>query len=427
MANAVSGTPLPGGSSSASDSKPSNGPPPPPKRRSEHPPAPPTAATLAAAQAAQAAASAERRAEYVPAPPRAPVELPKIPKLDVPDAVQTGGQRGSVPPPAVAVSGSSSPPVRSSSVPPPPPGPREARTTPPSAHASTEPGARSVGAFTRFGESIRTRLPVSVQERTEGVPAVGLIVGGGALAVLVLAAAGLTARTAYRAVADGPSESSTKVAEVAPATAATSGDEKTEPRSQAPATSEPKASAAGDEASVLLELGEHLLGQKKAADVPPLVARLIARDPTKKDDPRVGKLLLSAAASDDRKAAADSHALLTGPMGETGATLVYELSLKPGVRDGIRTRAQTWLASKDFERVASLPVFAAQKLRAAKTCEDKHALLDFAARAGGPHVLEYLKEVERKKACAPDDLEHCYPCMRNDNKLSDVITSLEKR
>jgi hypothetical protein len=35
--------------------------------------------------------------------------------------------------------------------------------------------------------------------------------------------------------------------------------------------------------------------------------------------------------------------------------------------------------------------------------------------------------VERKKACAPDDLEHCYPCMRNDNKLSEVVASLEKR
>jgi hypothetical protein len=422
MANAVSGTPLPGGTPPVGEHKPSHGPPPAPKRRSDQPPAPPTAATIAAAQAAHAAqAAAERRAEYVPAPPRAPVELPKIPKLEVMDTVQVSGQ-GSVPPPAVAAS---APPARTSSVPPPPPGPREARTSPPSGHAPTQRRARSLGAVTRIGEELRARLPLAVRERIEGVPAGGLLVGGGLLAVLVLAAAGLTARTAYRAATDGRSDAPSKAAEAAPA--ATSGEEKAESVENAPAAAPPNPVVAGDEATVLLDLGEQLLAQKRTAEVPPLVARLIARDPGKKDDARVGKILLSAAGSDDRKAAADAHALLTGPMGETGATLVYELSVASGVRDGIRTRAQTWLASKEFERVASLPIFAAQKLRAAKTCEDKHALLDFAERAGGKHALEYLKEVERKKACAPDDLEHCYPCMRNDNKLSEVVASLEKR
>ena len=114
-------------------------------------------------------------------------------------------------------------------------------------------------------------------------------------------------------------------------------------------------------------------------------------------------------------------------MGEPGAALVYELSVTSDVRSGIRARAQNWLGSKEFQQVASLPVFAAQKLRAAKTCEDKHALLDFAERAGGKHVLEYLKEVEKKKICAPDDLVHCYSCMRNDDKLSEVIASLERK
>jgi hypothetical protein len=417
MANAVSGTPLPGGTKPVGDTKGSVGPPPPPRRRSDTPPA-------QAAAAAPSSAPADRRAEYVPAPPRAPVEMPKIPKLEVPDAAHATTQRGSVPPPAVAVS---APPARTSSVPPPPPGSREARTTPPAAHASTEPGARSVGAFTRFGEGLRNRLPLGLQERIEAVPAAGLVVGSVALAVLVLAGAGLTVRTAYRAATSGPGPTATSASDTAAATPAPAAAEAKTEESAKPADSPQPKAASGDEATVLLDLGDQLLTQRKDADVPPLVARLIARDPAKKDDARVGKILLAAAASDDRKAAADSHTLLTGPMGETGATLVYELSLKSGLREGIRTRAQTWLGSKDFERVASLPVFAAQKLRAAMTCEDKHALLDFAARAGGTHVLEYLKEVERKKACAPDDLEHCYPCMRNDNKLSDVIASLEKR
>jgi hypothetical protein len=385
------------------------------------------------AKAADAAASAsnDRRAEYVPAAPRAAVEFPKIPKLDLPDAVQVTGQRGSVPPPAVAIS---APPARSSSVPPPAPGPRAAHTLPPSGHLPTQRATRSLGPFARFGESLRTRLPVALQERIEGVPAVGLIIGGGALAVLVLAAAGLTARTVYRATAGttpsnmanrSPDETSDPAVSGPSSPAVT--EAKVESSTTAMRSSEQKSVASKDEATVLLDLSDQLLSQRRDADVPALVARVIARDPSRRDDPRVGRILLATAASDDRRAAADTHALLTGPMGEAGATLVYELSVKRGVRDGMRTRAQTWLASKDFEKVASLPVFAAQKLRAAKTCEDKHALLDFAERAGGKHVLEYLKEVEKRKACAPDDLEHCYPCMRNDNKLSDVVASLERK
>lgn len=287
---------------------------------------------------------------------------------------------------------------------------------------------RTAGTLARAGESLRAKLPVAVRERIEGVPAVGLLVGGGALAVLVLAAAGLTVRTAYRAVTGSPDSAAEAAPLAATLSAPAAGAETTTSDEPAKVAESPAAKpAAADEATVLLDLGAQLLSQQKDAEVPSLVARLIAREPARKDDPRVGKLLLAAAASDDRKAAADAHALLTGPMGEAGAALVYELSLMSGVRDGVRTRAQTWLASKEFERVASLPVFAAQKLRSAKTCEDKHALLDFAGRAGGKHVLSYLKEVEKRKACAPDDLEHCYPCMRNDNKLSEVIASLEKQ
>jgi hypothetical protein len=305
---------------------------------------------------------------------------------------------------------------------------------PPAGHVSTQPSQRSAGVITRLGDSLRARLPVGLKERIEGVPSVGLIVGAGALAVLVVVAAGLTARTAYRAVSGSsvPGTAEKSLAESAdtsgPAAASPTGSEPTvEQTTNVSKSSEDGQSTPRDEATVLLDLANQLLSQRRDADAPPLVARVIAREPARTNDPRVGQILIATASSDDRRAVADSYALLTGPMGEAGAVLVYELSVKRGVRDGIRARAQTWLGSKEFEKIAPLPVFAAQKLRAAKTCEDKHALLDFAERAGGKHVLEYLKEVEKKKACAPDDLEHCYPCMRNDSKLSDVIASLERK
>src|SRR6185369_13869253 len=123
-----------------------------------------------------------------------------------------------------------------------------------------------------------------------------------------------------------------------------------------------------------------LLAQHRDAEVPALLQRLVARRPELATDERLQRSLLAAASSDDRRAAADAHALLTGAMGETGAALVYELAFKPDVREPVRQRAQAWLSSKDFERVAPLAVYAAAKLRLAKTCEDKHGLLDFAAQ-----------------------------------------------
>jgi hypothetical protein len=182
--------------------------------------------------------------------------------------------------------------------------------------------------------------------------------------------------------------------------------------------------AALDEATVLLDLAESMLAERRAADALPPLERLIARQPETKTNERLGRMLLATAASSDRVAAGKSHALLTGPMGETGAALVYELSLKSDLRDGVRQRAETWLKSKDFERVAPLPVYAAVRLRNASSCEDKRALLEFAGKAGGKYVLSYLKEIESKQACAADDLD-CYSCLRSDPRLSQTIAKLE--
>jgi len=363
--------------------------------------------------------STERRAEYVPAPPRATEEMPKVPQLEPLEAKKGSvppPARGSVPPPA---RGSVPPPARSSSIPPPPLA-RDAQTVPPAAAAT------SVSAgLDRIAATVRDSLPPAVRDRAERLPTVPLIAATASVAALLIAALGLGARAGYRALAAETDKASASERVAAPPSEPSPAEPA--PAATAPAAKAEQASAPADEATVLLDLGDALLTQQRAGDVPSLIARLIARQPEMKKDPRVAKLLLATAASDDRRAASESHALLIGPMDEVGAALLYELSTKPGVREGVRARADSWLGSKDFERVAPLAVYAAVKLQKAKTCEDKHALLDFAERAGGKYVLEYLRELDKKRACAPDDLVHCYPCMRNDSKLSDVIAKLEKR
>lgn len=222
--------------------------------------------------------------------------------------------------------------------------------------------------------------------------------------------------------------------EDAPAQAKARPSEPREETAAAAATSTAKAAketssspVAPDETAILLAQAERLLAEKRDTEVAPLLDRALARQPELKNDGRVAKVLRRTAASDDRLAASDSFAMLTGPMGEAGANILYELSLDEKVRKGVRQRADYWLQSKDFDRTAPLPLYAAVKLRSAKSCEAKQALLEFAADAGDQQVLTYLRELEKKTVCSPDDLVNCYPCLRSDARLENAIAKLSKR
>jgi len=276
------------------------------------------------------------------------------------------------------------------------------------------------------GEAVRGKLPLSVRDKLHAYPGAKVFAVSAGLGVVffgVFATAGALSYRALRApesanATNGPSApaETSSPGPVVPGAAAGLSD-----RVEAPTTQ------ATDEPKVLLDLAESLLAQHRDSEVPSLLGRLIVRRPELKDDDRLKRLLLSAAASGERRASSEAFALLTGPMGETGAALVYELSLTPDVRAPVRLRAQNWLTSKDFERNAALPVYAAAKLRNAKTCEDKHALLEFAGAVGGKYVLGYLHELEGQTTCKPDDLAHCQPCLQSDSQLADTIAKLEPR
>lgn len=298
-----------------------------------------------------------------------------------------------------------------------------------SARTTDESGASSWASAPAWvasgGERVRGLLPLAVRVRFQSYPGAKVLVVSAAAGLVFFGLFGAAGGGIYRmlrapeaksgsAIVPALTEGEATAAATAPAL----------PSAPAPAAKGPPTAA--DEASVLLELCDSFLAEHRDADVPAIVARLIARQPTLKDDARVKRVLLSAAGSEDRKASSEAHALLTGAMGETGASLVYELSVDRDVRNAARLRSQNWTTTKDFERVASLPVYAAAKLRNAKTCEDKHALLDFAASVGGSYVRSYLHELEGQTSCKPEDLVHCQPCLRNDSRLSDAITKLDR-
>jgi hypothetical protein len=279
----------------------------------------------------------------------------------------------------------------------------------------------------------RARLPSGLRQRLRGVPTGVLLslalIPCFALGALVVA---LTAKPAGRA---SSTSSGSNVQLDVKAAEPSSPPSALPRRERAALTSSPAAeksrvaapnATSTDEAPVLLTLAESLAGQRRDADAVAVLDRLIARSADLRSDPRVAKLLLQTVYSDDRAASAGTFALLEGPMAEAGAALMYELALSRDVRDGPRRRAETWLKSKAFDRVSPLPLYTVVKLRYAKTCEEKRALLGLAT-AGGQQTLDYLRELEARTTCAPDDMDNCYPCLRTDSRLADTIAALAKR
>lgn len=181
------------------------------------------------------------------------------------------------------------------------------------------------------------------------------------------------------------------------------------------------------EAPILVSLAENLLAARRDTEAVPVLERALARSPKLTDDPGFVRVVKRAALSEDRLAAAQAYALLVGPMGERGAEILYEISVSPASRPSVRERAAYFVYTKDFERKAPLPLYAAFKLVSAPTCEAKKSLLPFAAEAGGRHALAYLKELDQRKVCTLDDLDNCYSCMNSDEELPRTIAEIEAR
>jgi hypothetical protein len=378
-------------------------PPPPPRRR-------PPESTIVVA---------DQRLEQPPPQRASPADLPVIPRLDVPRVTHEAGDD--------STKASTIPPAGRSTFIRSPSEVLAPRSTPAATPVpETSPWSVARDRVVRFARDARAKLPTSIRTQVEGISP-PVLAGTAAMVVLILGAVASAIYGLATVPQSSELQASTPSAGPADSSVPASVPDATEPVARVPAAAPAAPSAPLDEATVLLDLAESMLAQRRDADAVPPLERLIARRPELKDHERLGRILLTAAASNDKQAAAKSYALLTGPMGETGAALLYELSLKSEVRDGVRERAEKWLASKEFERVAPLSVYAAVRLRKAASCEDKHALLEFAGKAGGKYVLSYLKELDGKKTCAPDNLEQCYPCLKSDERLAETIARLEKR
>ncbi|HET9934127.1 MAG TPA: hypothetical protein VFQ35_25670 [Polyangiaceae bacterium] len=290
-----------------------------------------------------------------------------------------------------------------------------------------------------FVDARREKLPAGLRKPLERVGSTTLVTGFlglsgalllfGVLALVLRSGSGASAHprlavTRNSAVpsaeprAQAPESATTAVAETKTVTPAAS----TRTSANVPSAGV----APRDEEAMLLELANTYTSERRDAEAVALVQRVLLRRPELKSDPRVSKLLMRTARSDDRTASEQSFGLLEGTLGETGAEAIYDLWRERDASDRVHRRAESFLKSSGFDRVSSTALYSAVKLRLARTCEQKHALLRLAGDVGQKRTLEYLRELEQRTTCAAGQAE-CYACLGADSLLKQTIERVAER
>jgi hypothetical protein len=155
------------------------------------------------------------------------------------------------------------------------------------------------------------------------------------------------------------------------------------------------------------------------------VGKALAADPKASEQAAASDALSTAVRK--RDAANGAFDLLTGSMGNAGATVIYDLSIDPEVRTQLRTRAEEWVKSDAFKKVAEPDVLIAGALRYASSCSDRHDLLPRAADNGAKRTLDFLNVAKAPGGCGRRARDDCFPCLRKDSALKDAISSIESR
>jgi serine/threonine-protein kinase len=125
----------------------------------------------------------------------------------------------------------------------------------------------------------------------------------------------------------------------------------------------------------------------------------------------------------------EAFALLESKMGAVGVDILYDIAFGASGRlyPQAAARAKKSIEDTTVRSRASLHLALVFDFREAKTCEQKHALLDRARSQGDARLLPMLQGLESKRGCGFLAHSDCYPCMRRDTMLSEAIAAIGSR
>jgi hypothetical protein len=177
--------------------------------------------------------------------------------------------------------------------------------------------------------------------------------------------------------------------------------------------------------NIALELARDLATKKNYPGAVGAVGRALSIDPEFQNNAQVASLVFQTAQVKSSSDAA--FALLEGAMGSRGADIAYDLVTTPNVRGWVQSRAETFLQSPAFDKVATPSLRAIVKLRYSAGCDEKKTLLSDLKKNSDERALFELVPLQDKSGCGARKKDDCYPCLRTSNDLDDAIAAVRTR
>jgi serine/threonine-protein kinase len=278
-------------------------------------------------------------------------------------------------------------------------------------------------------EALRAKLPIGLQSALRNVPTPALL-GAAALALLVLIGGLIWALSGSSAPSPAPTPVATSSTAAEPKKLAKEGpfarpDELAEAKSGGPKAYEDLLEKYPRDPNIAVELARDLFAKKNYTGAVGAVGRALSIDATYQNNAQVASLVFQTA---QVKASSDAaFALLEGAMGSRGADIAYDLVTTEKVRPWVQSRAETFLQSKSFEKVATPGLRAIVKLRYAGGCEEKRATFAELKKSSDERALFELVPLQDKSGCGARKKDDCYPCLRTSNELDDAISAVRSR
>jgi hypothetical protein len=283
--------------------------------------------------------------------------------------------------------------------------------------------------------ALRAKLPAGLQTKLEKVPTRVLFGVGGALALLLVigllsAIASAFSGSDSGGTSPGPSATASGEAPSAPPTPAKEGpfarpDELNDAKSGGAKAFEALAEKYPRDPNIPVEIARDLAAKKNWPGAVGAVGRALSIDANFQNNAQVASLVFQTA---QVKVSSDAaFALLEGAMGSRGADIAYDLVTTSNVRPWVQTRAESFLQSPAFDKVATPNLRAIVKLRYSAGCEEKRALLPDLKTHADERALFELVPLQDKTGCGARKKDDCYPCLRTTNDLDDTIAAVRTR
>jgi len=153
----------------------------------------------------------------------------------------------------------------------------------------------------------------------------------------------------------------------------------------------------------------------------------LAADPNAVTDLKLQEDIRNAALMKD--AQDDAFTLLESKMGMRGIDLLYDIAYGNSGKlyPQAATRARHSLDVQAVRGRASPALSVLLQFKDAKTCDQKHDLLDDARDKGDTRMVPMLQGYVAPRGCGFLGRSDCYPCMHRDKLLGDAIAAINAR